>query len=208
MPYSSLLPPMRWYQSSKRWHDGDGSACSGMGGPTAFFRARKRIKAFTPNLVMTWLHHSDLFGVLLRMVMPSLPLVWNIRCSKLSLAELPWRNLLIVRLLAWLSWAPTTIVANSVAESGSTSPSVTEPGMAHIAERLRYRAFHSQPRGRDQDTKGVGNFVGWIRHRPGRALSSNEGLRSVRRGSRQIGRGFTRSISCWSVLTWMRPTRS
>jgi glycosyltransferase involved in cell wall biosynthesis len=87
----------------------------GLGGLTAFFRARKLIKAFGPNVLMTWLHHSDLFGVMLRVAMPSLPLVWNIRCSKLSFAELPWRNLFIVRLLAWLSWAPTVIVTNSVA---------------------------------------------------------------------------------------------
>jgi len=85
------------------------------GGSRALLKARKLIKAFSPDLVMTWLHHSDLFGVLLKPLMPSLPLVWNIRCSKLSLAELPWQNLLIVRLLAWLSWVPTAIVANSAA---------------------------------------------------------------------------------------------
>lgn len=88
---------------------------AGLGSLTAFFRARKLIKAFGPDVLMTWLHHSDLFGVMLRVAMPSLPLVWNIRCSKLSLDELPWRNLVIVRVLAWLSWIPSIIVANSVA---------------------------------------------------------------------------------------------
>lgn len=86
-----------------------------LSGLSALVKARKLIKAFKPNLVMTWLHHSDLFGVLLKALIPSLPLVWNVRCSKLSATELPLRNLLIVRLLAFLSWVPITIVANSTA---------------------------------------------------------------------------------------------
>lgn len=88
---------------------------AGRGGVAALFRARRLIKFFKPGVVMTWMHHSDLFGAMLKATAPSLPLVWNIRCSKLSAAELPWRNLLIVRLLAWLSWLPTAIVTNSVA---------------------------------------------------------------------------------------------
>ncbi len=85
------------------------------GGLPALIKARKIIHDFKPNLVMTWLHHSDLFGVMLKSLMPSLPLVWNIRCSKLSATELPRRNLLIVRLLSFLSWIPDAIVANSMA---------------------------------------------------------------------------------------------
>jgi glycosyltransferase involved in cell wall biosynthesis len=88
---------------------------NGLGWVAALFKARGLIKAFRPDVVMTWMHHSDMFGVMLKATMPSLPLVWNIRCSKLSAAELPWRNLLIVRLLAWLSWLPNAIVTNSVA---------------------------------------------------------------------------------------------
>lgn len=87
----------------------------GLGGLAALFKARRLVKTFRPNLVMTWLHHSDFFGVMLKCLIPSLPLVWNIRCSKLSATELPRRNLFIVRLLALLSWVPTAIVSNSTA---------------------------------------------------------------------------------------------
>lgn len=92
-----------------------GVHAGGLRGLTALFRARRLIKTFGADVVMTWLHHADLFGVMLKVTMPSLPLIWNVRCSKLSSAELPWHNLLLVRLLAWLSWVPTVIVANSVA---------------------------------------------------------------------------------------------
>jgi len=51
------------------------------GGFMALLKAKRLIKAFKPDLVMTWMHHSDLFGVILKALMPALPLVWNIRCS-------------------------------------------------------------------------------------------------------------------------------
>jgi glycosyltransferase involved in cell wall biosynthesis len=79
----------------------------------ALWRARKLVKTHHASLVMTWLHHADLFGVMLKCLCPKLPLIWNIRCSKLAPGYLPRRNLVMVRILARLSRVPVAIVANS-----------------------------------------------------------------------------------------------
>lgn len=76
-------------------------------------KVRSQIKAERPALLMTWMHHADLFGVLLKCFSMSVPLVWNIRCSKLEIGYLPKRHLRMVKLLAKLSWLPATIVSNS-----------------------------------------------------------------------------------------------
>ena len=110
----------------------------GLGGMAALFKAKMLIKSFRPDVVMTWMHHSDFFGALLKITTPSLRLVWNIRCSKLSPADLPWRNLLIVRLLAGLSWLPNAIVTNSVAGKRE-----------HIALGYRSGGWHLLPNGFD-----------------------------------------------------------
>jgi glycosyltransferase involved in cell wall biosynthesis len=111
------------------------------GGKSIFgslLRARALLKTQRPSLVMTWLHHADLFGVMLKCFFPTLPLIWNIRCSKLEPAYLPRRNLLTVSLLARLSRVPTAIVANSNA------------GMqAHIAAGYRGEGWRVLPNGFD-----------------------------------------------------------
>lgn len=104
----------------------------------SLWQALTLITAQRPSLVMSWLHHADLFGVILKCFFPTLPLIWNIRCSKLEPAYLPRRNLILVRVLAWLSGVPTAIVANSNA------------GMqAHIAAGYRKKGWCVLPNGFD-----------------------------------------------------------
>ena len=86
------------------------------GGATALrglWAASRLMRSFKPDVVMTWLHHADLFGVLLKCLHPTVPLVWNLRCSKLSTEDLPRSNIILVRLLARLSFVPTVVVANA-----------------------------------------------------------------------------------------------
>lgn len=85
----------------------------GLSGVRALWRARRLVSQFKPDAVMTWLHHADLFGVALKCLAPSIRLVWNLRCSRLSPAELPRSNILLVKLLARLSFIPAVIVANA-----------------------------------------------------------------------------------------------
>lgn len=85
----------------------------GASGIRALWRARAIVREFRPQLVMTWLHHADLFGTVLKGLLPSMRLAWNLRCSKLSPNELSANNIRIVRLLARLSFVPDIVVANA-----------------------------------------------------------------------------------------------
>lgn len=85
----------------------------GLSGLRALWLARRVVSEFRPDAVMTWLHHADLFGVALKCLAPSIRLIWNLRCSRLSPDELPVSNILLVKLLAHLSFVPTVVVANA-----------------------------------------------------------------------------------------------
>ena len=85
----------------------------GLSGVRALWRARRLVGQFRPDAVMTWLHHADLFGVALKCLAPSIRLIWNLRCSRLSPEELPRSNILLVKLLARLSFIPALVVANA-----------------------------------------------------------------------------------------------
>lgn len=85
----------------------------GLSGVRALWRARRLVGQFRPDAVMTWLHHADLFGVVLKCLAPSIRLIWNLRCSRLSPEELPRSNILLVKLLARLSFIPALVVANA-----------------------------------------------------------------------------------------------
>lgn len=85
----------------------------GLSGLRALWRARCWVSQFRPDAVMTWLHHADLFGVALKCLAPSIRLIWNLRCSRLSPDELPRSNILLVKLLARLSFVPSVVVANA-----------------------------------------------------------------------------------------------
>lgn len=89
---------------------GISGAASGLRG---LWAASRLVGSFKPDVVMTWLHHADLFGVMLKCLHPTVPLVWNLRCSKLSPEDLPRSNIVLVRLLARLSFVPSVVVANA-----------------------------------------------------------------------------------------------
>lgn len=89
---------------------GISGAASGLRG---LWAASRLVRSYKPDVVMTWLHHADLFGVMLKCLHPTVPLVWNLRCSKLSPEDLPRSNIVLVRLLARLSFVPSVVVANA-----------------------------------------------------------------------------------------------
>ncbi len=88
-------------------------------GPLGLFRglSRARVLAeqFAPDVIQSWLHHADLFSLGLKAFGFSGPLIWNLRCADLNVADVPGRNRLLVRILARLSTFPSCVVANSFA---------------------------------------------------------------------------------------------
>lgn len=76
--------------------------------PRALVRLVRRLRAFRPDLVQTWMYHADLFGALVRpwlsISAPRPALVWNIRQSDLDPRMTRRSTRLVARVDAWLSW--------------------------------------------------------------------------------------------------------
>ena len=71
------------------------------------------IKTYKPNVVMSWLHISDLVATLIKIRFPTIKLIWNLRCSAPEVSILGIRSWALVKLLCLLSRIPDCVIANS-----------------------------------------------------------------------------------------------
>jgi glycosyltransferase involved in cell wall biosynthesis len=83
--------------------------------PTAFLRLVKYLRQLKPDVLQTWLYHSDLAGLAAGFLTRVPNVVWNIRCAELNPADHPLSLRIIIRSLAWLSRLPSTVISNSIA---------------------------------------------------------------------------------------------
>ena len=82
---------------------------------SGLLRLFRLIKALNPDVVQTWMYHSDLIGGLAARLAGVKVIVWGIRHSNLDKDINGRATLLVVRLCARLSaWLPTKIVSCSV----------------------------------------------------------------------------------------------
>ncbi len=78
------------------------------------YNVYKAIKLFSPNIIQTWLYHSDLIGTIVYMFLKNKPkLVWTIRCSDMAGRYDKGMNFLFLKLLSILSFLPEKIIYNS-----------------------------------------------------------------------------------------------
>lgn len=70
-------------------------------------------RRFKPNVLMSWLYHADLFGVVMAKTSGIRRTIWNLRCSDMDLSKYNRLTKLIFRLLTRLSFIPDAIIANS-----------------------------------------------------------------------------------------------
>jgi len=82
-------------------------------GPGQFVALVRAIRAFAPDVVQTWLYHSDLLGLAAARMAGCPPVAWNLRCSDMDFSFYRLGTKLVVRLLALFSTAPEAIVSNS-----------------------------------------------------------------------------------------------
>jgi glycosyltransferase involved in cell wall biosynthesis len=75
----------------------------------------KLLKQIQPTVLQTWLYHADLLGTLASLGGGRSPLVWNLRCSDMDLAQYPLTTRLTLKLLAFCSRIPRVIIVNSQA---------------------------------------------------------------------------------------------
>ena len=73
------------------------------------------LRRHKPDVVMTWLYHSDLLGLLASLLagLGTRRVVWNVRCSDLDISQSPASTRLVVRTLARLSALPAAVATNS-----------------------------------------------------------------------------------------------
>ncbi len=98
------------------------------GRPTlsAIVRLWRILRRERPQLIQSWLYHADLLATIVTLLVPAVPLVWNLRCSDMDLGQYSRQVRGVQRLLAWLSGRPSLVMVNS------------EAGRRHH-ERLGYR---------------------------------------------------------------------
>ncbi len=90
---------------------------------------RKRRKGV---VLQTWMYHADLLGALLARPAGVRRLVWNVRQTGLTPADIRWTTRGVVRLCAWLSRWPAAIVTNA------RSAIAVHAAQGYCAERFRW----------------------------------------------------------------------
>jgi glycosyltransferase involved in cell wall biosynthesis len=81
--------------------------------PAALWRLYRLLCAERPDVLQTWLYHSDLVGLLMGRAARVPAIAWNIRCSYMGIEYQRGIKGILVRTLARLSKYPDVVVANS-----------------------------------------------------------------------------------------------
>jgi glycosyltransferase involved in cell wall biosynthesis len=82
--------------------------------PRLIFRIRREILRFDPDIVQTWMYHSDFLGGLAAILAGSYPVVWNIRHTITDKSSLKTSTYLVATINAFLShYLPTMIICNA-----------------------------------------------------------------------------------------------
>jgi len=81
--------------------------------PLGLLRLCRLLMKERPDVLQTWLYHSDLLGLLAGKISRVTAIAWNIRCSDIDLRHYPWLTTLVVRATARLSTFPDVVVVNS-----------------------------------------------------------------------------------------------
>ena len=85
----------------------------GVPNPFAMLQLRRLLMKERPQILQTWLYHSDLLGVLVGKFSGVSAIVWNVRCSDMDFSRYPFTSKLVLRLLARLSRLPDAVIVNS-----------------------------------------------------------------------------------------------
>lgn len=81
--------------------------------PAALLRLYRLLRTERPDVLQTWLYHSDLIGLLIGRAARVPAIAWNIRCTDMGERYRRGMNGALLWLLARLSRQPDAIIANS-----------------------------------------------------------------------------------------------
>jgi glycosyltransferase involved in cell wall biosynthesis len=85
----------------------------GMPDPRGLFRLNYILRKARPDVLQTWLYHADFLGLVVKQLGHIPHLVWNVRCSDMSLASVSAVGSGLRRLLSWSSTIPDAVIVNS-----------------------------------------------------------------------------------------------
>lgn len=96
------------------------------------------LKAAQPDIIMTWLYHADLLGLIASRLVGSVPVIWNLRCSNIDFTQYGYGTRAVSVALKRLSRYPVAVACNSHAGK-----------IAHEAIGYRPRRWLELPNGYD-----------------------------------------------------------
>jgi glycosyltransferase involved in cell wall biosynthesis len=81
--------------------------------PRGLFRLHRILREVQPDILQTWLYHADFLGLVVKQLGYTPHLIWNVRCSDMSLASVSAVGGSLRRLLSWCSATPDAVIVNS-----------------------------------------------------------------------------------------------
>ena len=85
----------------------------GIPNPVGLFRLLRILRSERPDILQTWLYHSDLLGLAAGKLSRVPVIAWNIRCSNMDMRHYPKLTSVVLRVLVWLSKYPELVIYNS-----------------------------------------------------------------------------------------------
>jgi glycosyltransferase involved in cell wall biosynthesis len=82
----------------------------GMPDPYSLLRLARILRELHPDILQTWLYHADFVGLMAKRLADVPRLVWNLRCSDMSLSPAAAG---VRRILSWCSALPDAVLVNS-----------------------------------------------------------------------------------------------
>ena len=78
-----------------------------------FLKLIKFLRREKPDILLTWMYHANLLGILSRPFLLHARVVWNIRCSNVEFERYKKLTYWVMKVSAWLSSLPAIIIVNS-----------------------------------------------------------------------------------------------
>lgn len=73
----------------------------------------RSVRAWRPDILQTWLYHSDLIGLLVGRMLGIKTIIWNLRCAYIDLERYRISTKIVLKMCALLSSLPDSIISNS-----------------------------------------------------------------------------------------------
>jgi glycosyltransferase involved in cell wall biosynthesis len=71
------------------------------------------VRAFQPDILQSWLYHSDLIGLIIGKILSIKTIIWNLRCAFIDLDRYRISTKIVLKLCVLLSSMPNSIISNS-----------------------------------------------------------------------------------------------